>query len=404
LLFLGTIVGGLFAYISVALSARFLGAAEFGLLGALLGVLSLIGVAVRPGYLVATHWAASARTDGDVRALRGLAAAAVGFSAALAVGLLGGTWVGLDAIEQFFQTSTSGPFLALAIVIAATVCAQLLMGFVSGLHRFTTVALATISEPVARLIVVVPLVLILGVTGSLLSYFAGLLVTCGIAIKSLGGFERRLMSAHRLRGTWRLAGTSAALVFATALVQNLDLIILRSYAAADDVGFYAAAASLGNVLFALCAPLFLPAFPRTVSAHAEGKSTWPILRDVLVLVGAVCAIAIAGSAWLGTMLAEIMFGPAFGGVGTYLTVYLAKVSALIVLTAVGQYALAVGPDRAVYVSAAVAAIGPVIVVFAHPGPFTAAVIMLCSASAAAAVLAVLLITPRPGSGLSLHGR
>src|SRR4051794_37394436 len=117
-LLVGTVAGGVLAYFSVALSARGLGAAEFGLLGALLGVVNLAGVAARPAYLVVTHLTARTRLQGDPGALRDLATAAIAFSAGLGLVLLAAVWLTRPALENFFQMTEAGPLFVVALVIA----------------------------------------------------------------------------------------------------------------------------------------------------------------------------------------------------------------------------------------------------------------------------------------------
>ncbi len=389
-LLVGTVVGGVLAYFSVALSARVLGAAEFGLLGALLGVANLAGVAARPAYLLVTHLTARTKMQGDPEGLRDLATAALAFSAGLGLVLLAGVSLTLPALESFFQMTEAGPLFVVALVIAGMVCTQFLTGFVSGLHRFRTIAFSTVADPLARVIVIAPLALLLGVSGSLLSYVAGLLVISVIAIRSIGGLGWSLPALDLVRGSLRIGGASIALTLAAALIQNLDLVLLRSYAPVDQVGFYAAAASLGNVLFALCAPLYLPAFPRTVSAHSEGKPTLPIVSEIVLLIGGICALAIVGSLVLGGSATQLLFGPTFDGVGVYVPAYLAKVTALLLLGTLSQYALAIGATNVIYVASAIAVLGPGVVFFTHPDPLTTAIVMVGFAAAGALSIALLL--------------
>src|SRR4030088_849280 len=61
----GTIVASLFSYGAVTLSARLLGAADYGLLGTLLGITSVGTVALRPLHSAATHAASTAFAHGE---------------------------------------------------------------------------------------------------------------------------------------------------------------------------------------------------------------------------------------------------------------------------------------------------------------------------------------------------
>jgi O-antigen/teichoic acid export membrane protein len=391
-LFLGTILGGILSYVAMAISARMLGAEDFGLLGAALGLVSMVGVAARPTNIVATHLAARAVSMKSARELRGLASIALMLCVGLGVILVLVSMSELDLLQSFLRIPDLGPVLALAVVVAATIGSLMLTGLVAGQHRFWILATAAVADPLTRALVIFPLVLFLGVTGSLLSYVAGLLATYVVALISVGGIGRTIPSWSQARASAGVAMSSLALTLAVALVQNGDLVLLRSYAAPDEVGQYAAAASIGGLVFILCAPIYIPAFPKTVSAHAEGKPTWPILRDVLLLVTAIGVVMIAGSVWLGSSAAQLLFGPAFSGTGTYLPAYISKIVALVVFYVFGQHALAVGDTRPAYIAAMVGVTGPLLVLILHPGPLSTALIMFAAASAAAIVLFLLLFS------------
>jgi O-antigen/teichoic acid export membrane protein len=388
-LLLGTVLGGILAYAAMAISARVLGAADFGLLGATLGVVSLIGVAARPANLVATHLAARAVARKSSGELRGLASIALLSCTGLGLILVFVSLSELDILQSFLHVPDRGPILALAVVLAVTLGSLMLTGLVAGQHRFWVIATTAVADPLTRAIFILPLVLLLGVTGSLLSYVAGLLATFVICVLSVGGLGRSLPSWQHVRASAGVATSSIALTLSVSLMQNADLVLLRSYGAPDEVGQYAAAASLGGLVFVVCAPIYLPAFPRTVAAHAEGKPTWPILRDVLLIVATIGVVMIAAAALLGTSAGLLMFGPAFGQVGTYLPVYVSKIVALVVLYVVTQYALAVGHTQPAYIAAVVGMLGPVLVAVLHPAALSAALIMLVAASAAAIVASLL---------------
>jgi O-antigen/teichoic acid export membrane protein len=388
-LLLGTLLGGILAYVAMATSARMLGAEEFGLLGATLGVVSLVGVAARPANIVATHLAARALSRKSSRELRGLASIALLLSVGLGLILLAVSLTALDLLQSFLHIPDLGPILALAAIVATTIASLMLTGLVAGQHRFWVIATTAAADPLARALVIIPLILLFGVTGSLLSYVVGLLATCAIALFSIGGIGKSRPAWSQVRDSMGVATSSLALTLSISLMQNADLVLLRSYADPEVVGQYAAAASIGGLVFVFCAPVYLPAFPKTVAAHAEGKPTWPILRDVLLIVATIGVLMVASSAWLGTSAGEVMFGPAFGGVGTYLAAYVSKVVALVFLYVFTQYALAVGYTRPAYIAAAVGLIGPVLVAVLQPAALDTVLTMFGAASAAAIIACVL---------------
>src|SRR6266581_9283105 len=88
----GTILASLFSYLAVTLSAGLLGAADYGLLGTLLGITSVGTVALRPLHSAATHAASTAFAHREPSIVSTFA------GRLLAVCLAGGVVLGLSTL------------------------------------------------------------------------------------------------------------------------------------------------------------------------------------------------------------------------------------------------------------------------------------------------------------------
>jgi O-antigen/teichoic acid export membrane protein len=166
------------------------------------------------------------------------------------------------------------------------------------------------------------------------------------------------------------------LTLAIAIIQNADLIALRTYAPAEDVGLYAAAAALGNAAVGLAAALYLPFYPRVVEASARSEPTRPYLRALILQLCAAGALAILISIPLGSWIVGLLFGQALADAGALLPAYMAKVTALLTMFVVGQYVLATGRHLSIAACLGPALLAVVILVFAQPPPAWAAYVGL----------------------------
>jgi O-antigen/teichoic acid export membrane protein len=191
----------------------------------------------------------------------------------------------------------------------------------------------------------------------------------------------------------KVGTSSVSLTLMLALLQNGDTLVLRSYAPAEDVGLYAAAASLGNLLVTLASPLYVPAFPRTVAARRARMPTTPILVATLVPVVALGVGCTVGAIWLSGPVAGLLFGSAFEAASGLIPVYLAKTTGLLVLGVVGQHALALGRVQPLLVGSCLAIVGLAVLAGVRPSTQSAALMMLASATLTAGVV-VLLQWPR----------
>jgi O-antigen/teichoic acid export membrane protein len=209
----------------------------------------------------------------------------------------------------------------------------------------------------------------------------------------IGGAGWRLPTASELAAPgWTAIGTAITTVM-VGLLQYSDLILLRWFAPADEVGIYSATAALGNTLFTLAVPLTLPAFPRALAAYDAHQPTWPILLRALVPVVLAGLAAVLISAWLGETVAVFIFGPPFAAVGMVLPVYFAKTTGLVVLALVGQHAVAVRRTGALLVAASVTLTGPLLIAILTPSLRDTALTSFAVSVVATSLLALLLAIP-----------
>jgi O-antigen/teichoic acid export membrane protein len=394
-LWAGTITSGVLAYLAVTINARLLGTADFGLLGALVAVPSFAVAALRPinivATIVATHLATGAASN---RALRGLATVAVALGAGFTVLLLGLCAMLAGQLAALFQTSGLWPVALLGPLLALVVCLQLTSGILLGAHKFAAFASTSVVEAGGRVIVTGPLVLLFGVSGSLGSYVVGQLAAIALAIVTLGGPAWLPPSREELATGARVGAAAFSLVAGVALLQHGDLIVLRWYGRPDDAGIYAACASVGTLLVAMAAPLYVPAFQRALAAYRANGSTLPIMVSALVPLLTIGVGASVGSVWLGGLVVGLSFGGAFSGATWILPGYLAKTTAVLAAGVIGQHALATGRSKAAGIAVPVSVGALLTLLVLQPGPLQAAVVMCVFAMLLAILLGILMLVGR----------
>jgi O-antigen/teichoic acid export membrane protein len=392
----GTGGAALFSYVAVTLSARLLGPENFGLLGALIAITSLVTVALTWLYTMAAHIAAAAFVRDEADRLRELtgpalaAAGAMGLASAAVLAVVAGP------IGDFLHITDSRMIELLAPLFAAIACTHFLKGLLSGLQRFRAFGAATALEALIRAILTAPLALLFGVAGSLAAYVGGVIIADAWMLTLIGRIGWRLPSRGQLAGPgWTAVGTVVTTLM-VAILQYGDIVLLRWYAPAKEVGIYSAAAAVGNTLFTLVLPLTLPAFPRALAAYQSGHPTWPILLKALIPVVFAGLATVGGAVLFGEAVGVLIFGVPFVAVGALLPVYFAKTTALVALALIGQHTVAVERMGALVVAAVLTLGGPFLLSVVQPVPQTAALINFAFAAVAASVLGLLLAMPRLG--------
>ncbi len=389
-LLLGTTSAAVLSYSAVTLSARVLGPADFGLLGALVGTVSLFTVVLSPLASMATHVGALALTHHRTSVAIGLSGPTLATGTVLAILVAAVIALWSDQIGGVFRTTGWWPIALLSPLVAAVAWIQVFKGLLSGLQRFGAFAITTAVEAFVRATLTWPLVTTFAVTGALLAYLAGIVAAAALAILSLGGLGWTLPSRRVMAAPGRTAAASAVLTILLGLLQSADLIAVRWYASPVVSGLYAAAAALGNALFTLVVPLTIPAFSRTLAAMERREPTAPIIAEAVVPVGGIGLVGVVGALWLGGAARVLIFGPDFQGMEAVLVPYAAKTAALLVLAVIGQYSIAVAGPRPLVAATALAGLGPVGVIVLQPEPDRVALIMLLVTLASGGFLSLLL--------------
>jgi O-antigen/teichoic acid export membrane protein len=366
-----------------------------------LGVATLATVVLRPTGFAATHLTIAVHARRDRRALHGTLGLALMVGIVVCVVCLLVLMVLGAPIAQALQSQSTAPIVLLAPLLGVGAALQMTNGVLSGVQRFSILAVVTVVDAAIRLVATGPLALALGVAGSLVAYVVGQLAAIGLGIAMLGGVAWRMPHVHETRAGLRTGFATMSLLAGIALLQTGDLVLLRTYAPPDDAGLYAACASLGLLFVTATAPLYLPAFPRALGAYREQGDTRSILIGVLAPIAAAGVAAILLSVWLGDLVVVLVFGASFAAAGPILPIYMAKIVALVIAGVLGQHAVATGRALAVHVVPLPALLGLAALVVIRPGPFETAVFALLASCLLVLVLvaASVAVRPRPPAAL-----
>jgi O-antigen/teichoic acid export membrane protein len=372
--------------------ARLLGTAGYGSLAALVStflILSVPGLALqvaaaretavgrlgRGGRLAATHR----------RWMIELGAALVAF-AALGVALRG-ELAGVIGVEEEWAAAAT----------LATGCAWLGLsierGILQGLHAYRAAGLSVIAEALGRL----ALGLLLvgaggGVTGA---YLASPLSMIAVALILLAVLRRRLgapaaeASPRPLR--WLVAGAWAPVVGLTliAVLQNIDVIIVKHRVGGTGAGAYAAAAVAAKVVIWVGIGLAYYLVPEAARRAQEGGNPRSPLARALAIIGLIAAPMLVVYAIAPGFVLRIGFGVHVPAANRALVLLAGAMTLLAAASLAVQYMLAIRRHAFMYGLAVVAAVEPVLLSTGRSGlVWFAGAVLALQAVAAALMLAL----------------
>jgi O-antigen/teichoic acid export membrane protein len=395
-LLIATAASGVFSYAALAINGRVLGPSDFGLLGAMVGIVSFGAVALRPVSLAATHHVIIAPSVNGARSVRELVTLGALVAVVLSLPLLAIAIVASGPLDGLLHASGRWPVALLGPYLALVVGQQIVSGALLGGHRLPTQALAACADACARAVVTFPAALIFGVSGAFAAYLVGQCSSIATAVIALGGVAWFRSAQRDVLASGRVGLASVSLVLGTALLQYGDLIVLRWYGQPDDAGQYAACAGVGALLVAISVPIYLPSFPRAVTARRDRLPTRPILLSTLLLVLGLGLGAAFLSEWFGGLVLRASFGAQFEAASLLLPLYLIKTSLVVAVGVLGQHALALKATRSVNSLFPVSAGALLAVAVLQPSP-TGVVLAVGAGSALLGVLLMLEISSMEGA-------
>jgi O-antigen/teichoic acid export membrane protein len=350
LVFVGaaTLIGNGAAYLLSMVSARVLSPADFGALGALLGLLVIIStVAISTQALTARRVAVATDSRLEVEG------EAIRLSAWVGAAIVAGGVVLAWPLGQLFAI----PVLAVGTGIASigfVVFGSAAMGVAQGREEHVRLSWAFIANGMGRALGGVIGVLVLGsVTGVGIGVLVGCAVGAAIAYRIICP---RTWSTHLSGG---MSGEFVHILhalFVLFTLTNVDVLLARVFLTEDQSGEYSVGVLLAKIAFFLPNAIIIVLFPKMTSGNSR--------RAVYVATGLTAAVGLVitvFSFFFGSLVIRILGGAQYADLGSEAWLFALEGSAF-ALVQVLLYARLATQDRSAVLAVWVALVVLVVVV------------------------------------------
>lgn len=339
-------------YLSSAIFSRVLGPVGFGELTSLLALAVIVAVPTGAAQTVVAERVAVHAHSGRMDNVRYLIRQAAGHVLMVAIAVTAVYVLCIPLVIEVLDLRVPGPAIALSGVILLGFIVPFAFGVLQGLDRFVMYGLLLVAVSLSRIV--------FGVTWAALGGGAG----GAIAGQALGMASVILLSAWVIRDMLMRRGTgmfmrgikrrpdlravsaSAAFV-AFAVISNLDILLAKVFLTREEVGTYAAIATLGKVVTfmpAAIAVAMVPNAARAATSEDPGGSR-KVLRLSALLVGATAAAAAIPAIALPDLTIRIMFGPGYEAASSGVLPILLAGAALAMLHLLVVYSVAIRDQR-----------------------------------------------------------
>jgi len=379
------------AVIFTAVFARVLGSADYGVLVAALSTFLIFSV---PGSAlqIATARSVATRTLGGHGELAAtlrrwtVRLAQVTIALALAGALLRKPLASTIGIDAYAAAAATLPTVSLWLLL----CVQ--RGALVGLGAFRPVGVSIVAEAAGRLAIGLVLVAAgLGATGAYLGTPLAMAMTAAVLaflVERRAGPGDRGAAPARLRVFGRQALAPAVALALIAVLQNVDVIVIRHQVDDELAGAYAAAAVAAKIVVWTAVGVGLYLIPGAAARAFEGHDPRPVLLRALGVVAAVAAPALAIMIVVPEFVMRVGFGAEYAAGADALPLLGLAMTTLALTYLAVNFLLAVESHGFLAPLAVVALAEPVILLVASPNglaPF-AAVVLAIQATAAVGVL------------------
>jgi glycosyltransferase involved in cell wall biosynthesis/O-antigen/teichoic acid export membrane protein len=389
-----TLVANAIQLVFTLVFTRMLGSTDYGSLAALISAFLILLVGGQAIQVAAAREVALGRLGDDAQMAATIAAwtrrLVVGAIAAGAAG-----WILRDLLAGLVGVPEH-PVAAAAILPtgALWLLVSLQRGVLQGLGAFVPVGVSLVLEALGRLVCGLILVLAgAGVTGAFLGSPLTLVLTsialAAVLVRRVPGGTGAVAESLRslVRGAWAPIGGLALL----ALLQNVDVIIVKHQVGGDGAGAYAAAAVAAKAVIWVAIGIGLHLLPEATRRAAGGLDPLPVLRRALAVLAVVAAPALLVFVAAPETVLRLAFGPRFVAAADALPVLGLAMTVLAGAYLTVQYMLALRRTNFLWVLAVVAAVEPFLL---SAGAFSllsyATLVLGLQCAAAAGVLALAL--------------
>lgn len=334
--FLATGVANAGNFLFHVVMSRMLGPSTYGALGSLLGLATVVTLAVTAFQAAVTQSVAEHRAGAPSAELR--VGRSLRRTTAVGVGLLVVLGALSPALEGFLHLSSVVPVVLFGCFVAGTVATLVPQGVLIGRLRFARVALALVLGAATRL-AAGPLFVHFGwgLDGAVAAVVLNSAVTFAVLLWPLRG-ELLHGRGDQFRFRARAAALAVVALGGVSAFVGVDSFLARHYLARSASGYYVAAATAARIALFLPAAIGMLAFPRLAAHGGRGPEARAVLRQSLWAVAVIGLLAAAVVAAVPHTVIDVLFGSRYAPAAPALRV-LALAAAGVGVVTVAVYAL-----------------------------------------------------------------
>jgi O-antigen/teichoic acid export membrane protein len=334
-------------YVYNLIMGRWLGPGLFADVSLIVTLLLVVTFVTVPLQLIAARHAAAATADGDLAPLgavrRWLTRIAILVGLVIAVLFIApaATWANI------FHTSSPTPFILFGLAIPFGLMQGVNRGVLQGRTRFGMLAVTYQAEMWSRLFLGMLLVWAgFSVNGAVLGISLSFVVTWLVTLPAGRGLQTSIPLSREVRTAAMLFALPVLIAqISQILINNSDILLVRTYYPADMAGLYAALALIGRMVFFATWSVVTTMFPIVAQRHKRGEPHRHLLWVSLGIVGGISLVIILATLLFPETIVNILFGKKYLSIAPLLWLYALATTLYALANVVVNYRLSLGQGR-----------------------------------------------------------
>jgi len=357
IIFFFSIIGYLSGYIFHIYMGRVLGPEDYGILGSIIAVVTLVTIPAGAIQVAIANFASKLMVNKEhgkikslfIRSFRKLSM--YGFFIFIAVSLASPLFV------SFLNIPSNIPLILIGISIIFSFASPVNFGVLQGIQNFKYFGLAQSLSHIIRLVTGVVLISLgMGINGAALSYPIAMLSVILITLYPLRKILREKAEKISTPEIYKYYWTILVSFAGFTIIMNMDVILAKHLFTAEQAGLYAAAAVLAKIAFFLSGIITTVMFPKAVDMHNKTNSALPMLKRGMVYMIGLLALLVSAYFLIPDMIISILYGSGYSEMAGMLGVLSVAMSFLAVSNIIAFYNMSINRMSFIYIVIAVALI------------------------------------------------
>lgn len=322
--FAGTIVLSVFNYLYNSFMGRFLGPADYSILGSLLAFISIITMPTNAVATIAMRFSARYHAQDQDSLIKSFLQTFTKRFGWIGVGVMILLAAFSPFLANFLHLPSAVPVVMIAPVIIFTILLPLNRGILQGLQKFGAAIINQNIDPLLKLGLGLLLVKLgLGINGAIGAIIAGTAVAYVLSFLPLRSLlkqpSNQLTSAPKELKEYSFIALVSFLL--ATIIMNIDILLVKHFFSPHEAGLYAALSTMGKIVLFVTTPIVSVMFPMISDLQGRDQKHYMVLIQSFLLVFIIGIGVVTAYYLFPELVVKILYGSTYLEVASHLSFF-----------------------------------------------------------------------------------